>query len=267
MSDDEVFFGIVHLVVALVSWFWWFHRLSAVKRLGEASNIARGLLWLTFLACAAAMPVLLQYWAASDVQNSIYLLWYTVMGLAWIGIAVRFFEVVGPHSRLDVAERNNSAAGVTLAGILLGLTLAFLGGNFGEGPGWWVVVICALLSMGSLLIIWLVMACLGPQREQIVVGRDRSVAVRVACMMIGMGLILGRAVAGDWQDVNTTVVDFRAAAWPVAVMALVELGFGHATNPFSGQGRLGGLSILRGLIPGILYLAAAAAWVVHMGWW
>src|SRR6185436_490555 len=132
----------------------------------------------------------------------------------WMGVSIRD----------DVLERGNSAAGATMAGAMVAITLCYLGGNFGEGPGWGVVLLCAILSIAGLFAIWIVVEMASGVSEAITVERSLPAGVHMAGFLLACGLILGRAVAGNWVSFEATLHDFFAVGWPVVFWAAAEVG-------------------------------------------
>jgi len=58
--------------------------------------------------------------------------------------------------------------------------------------------------------------------DGVTIDRDRGLAIRAALLLAASGLVLGRAVAGDWVSAWATVFDFGQGAWPVLVLAVTE---------------------------------------------
>ena len=71
-----------------------------------------------------------------------------------MGLGITALALCDLSARDDVVERSNRAAIPAIAGGLLAITLCFAGGNIGDGPGWWVVMFCGVLSTGTLLLAW-----------------------------------------------------------------------------------------------------------------
>jgi hypothetical protein len=171
------------------------------------------------LLCAAALWGVLRWFASHDVREApIYLTYYMVMGAAWVGLVQLILSFCGLSARDDAVERDNRAAGRAIGGALIGATFAFAGGNIGDGPGWWVVLFSAGLSTGALLLGWFLLNTATGIIETITVDRDPSSGWRAAGYFVGAGVILGRAVAGDWVSTEAAVVDFLKVGWPVAIL-------------------------------------------------
>ena len=104
----------------------------------------------------------------------------------------------------------------------------------------------------------------GPIRTDIwgdiLVDHDRGIAFRFGCMLVAIGAILGRAVAGDWPGYASTLVDFMRVGWP----ALLFLVFDTILARFTLTREIdGGLWTDRAT--GVIYLVIAAAYLFVMG--
>jgi len=123
--------------------------------------------------------------ASFDVVDDIrYKFMYLVLGLAWLRFAAVAFAFVGVSARDDAIERGNSAAAIALAGALVGAALCYVGGNIGDGPGWWVVVFSAVLSTLTSLVFWIVLSLCSPVIDAVVIDRDRATGARLAGFLI-----------------------------------------------------------------------------------
>lgn len=247
---------------AWVHWAAWSRQATRVTRLTAVPALRTSLL-LAPLACLAVLVAVLVLFASFDVRaDAFYILFYAVMGAAWVGLAMKVAPYLGVSARDDVIERGNRAALFPVLGVLLGLTLCFAGGNIGDGPGWWVVVFCALLSTGTLFGLWWILELTVAPSEAITVDRDPASGVRLGALLAAIGIILGRAVAGDWHSFDATVRDFAVAGWPAGAIALLAIGIEWAFAPTA---ETPARSALTGLPPAVLYLGTAIAWVAHLG--
>lgn len=263
MSDDEAAIFIVSGITAFIVWILWIVTTMSVSTMVSPPRHRKTLL-LAPLASAAILYAVLRLLASSDVRESpLYITFYEVMGLAWVGLTASIFiPFLGVSARDDAIERRNPAASTAIVGAFVGFTLAFAGGNIGDGPGWWVVVVCALLSTGGLILSWIFFERFSKVSEAITVDRDRSAGVRLAGLLVANGLVLGRAVAGDYLSFENTFSDFIRGGWPVigltAIAAAVERALKpspeHPTRPFS-----------HGVFPWLAYVALAAGWLYVLG--
>ena len=84
-------------------------------------------------------------------------------------------------------------------GLIVGTMLAYAGGNFGDGPGWFVVVPSAALATAALVAVWYLVEATGQLSHLVTIERDTATGLRAAAMLTACGAIFGRAVAGTWQ--------------------------------------------------------------------
>ena len=263
MSGDEVFMLIASAIVALVSWGAWYVKPALVQGVRRRPPAWR-LLRLTPLLAAALLWAVLRNAASFDVRDDPrYLTFYLVLGAAWVGVWIRWLAVAGISTRDDVVERSNGSAALAVTGALLGITLAYAGGNVGNGPGWWVVVFSAALATVSLFGAWMLLEAVTGVSDVVTVDRDPSSGFRLGGFLIACGLILGRSVAGDWISAEATVRDFVAAAWPVVLLVIVAAIVERVARPSPETPRPS--LIAYGFIPATLYVAGAVYQVMRLG--
>lgn len=265
MSEDEVFVLIGCSIVSLVTWLpWLYHASFTAPRCSRLRH--RWGLHAFPLLCAAVLAAVLRLYSSSDVQDSpVYITFYMVMGAAWVGFASRFLGLFGLSARDDVIERANPAAAYAIGGALLGITLCFAGGNIGNGPGWWVVVFSAALSTLAFFLLWALLHRFTGLADSVTIDRDPASGLRLAGYFIGAGLILGRAVAGDWVSVEATVLDFVQTAWPVLLLWVAAVLLERTFRPT--QERPLPSPVVYGLAPLAAYVALAGFFVVQAGQW
>ena len=253
-SPDEGFALIAGTIIGVASWSTWYYRLAAV---GNRVRV-QGQRWPLAFAppvCALIIYWVLKRWSAEDVRNDpAYMLFYMVIGLAWVGLFRIFLPLYGLSPRDDVLERGNNAAGWAIVGALIGSACCFAGGNVGNGPGWWVVLFSGLLSTGALILLWCVLHMATGLHEKVTIERDLSAGLRAAGFFVGAGIILGRAVAGDWVSAAATTADFARMAWP----ALVLTGVAAVVERVSPQNLMSSAvaAFFWGLIPAFTYAVA-----------
>ncbi len=190
MSEDESMVVMASCVVALGTWIRWYWCALAVHKLISSPVVLRILLVLP-IVCLAVITIILKQYASFDVRDSgTYMFFYVAMGMAWIGLFLSM-PIWGVSIRDDALERRNPAAAITIVGLMLGLTLAFAGGNIGDGPGWWVVVFASGLATINLLLFWWLLNQMAAAVEHVTIDRDRASGVRSAAYLIGCGLISG----------------------------------------------------------------------------
>jgi len=247
----------------VASWLvfaWSFYR-GAVDLAAARAAPARGKGERVAVLLAPGCCALLLFWvlaehSAVDVRSSsLYLVFYLSLGCAWVGLATRWLPYLGVSIRDDVVERRNPAAAMAIVGMMFGLTFAFAGGNVGNGPGWWCVVICAGLATASLGATWLALHVVAGVPETLTVDRDVATGVRVGVLVALLGMVFGRAAAGDWVSVGDTVWTFSSLAWPGFVIAAVAAPIELTLRPTAERPRRSVLTA--GLGPAALYTVGA----------
>lgn len=263
MSGDEVLVLVASVIVAMVVWLSWYRPILLIERL-RASEQGHGVLLVTPAVCAAILFLVLRTVASFDVVADFrYIVMYLTLGAAWIGTVAAAFPLLGLSARDDVVERANGAAAAAVAGALVATTLCFAGGNVGDGPGWWVVVFSAALATGGLFAAWGLLETLTRVADTVTIERDLAAGCRLGAFLIATGLILGRAVAGDWVTAGATVGDFLRIGWPIVILvaAAVVLERLYRPTPERPAPRLLG----GGVLPALIYLTSSAAYVTSLG--
>jgi uncharacterized membrane protein YjfL (UPF0719 family) len=262
MVDDPIFIAFDAAAVVVLG--MWLYRLFA-----PTHHVYRQLRWrlailVALAASAAAILFVLRQWASFDVVDApYYIVGYMSLGVIWItfsaGLLARFTDI---RLQQDVRERNNFAAAVALGGMMLGNAIAYAGGNIGDGPGWWVVIFSALLSTVTVYAAVCVIALASEGEERITIDHDVGAAVRFGAVAVGIGIIAGRAAAGDWVSVPATVRDFVAVAWPALLFVAAAVIHERMTPPaYAADG------ILRSGIFATLFIGTASAYVTAYGSW
>ncbi len=265
MSGDEVMALTVSATIGIVGWKQWLGSLLFLEALSRRPA-TQFLGWLLPPLAGVTMFFVLLKWSSHDVQdNPIYLFFYMVMWLGWTGLWNQMLTYLGLSCRDDALERDNDAAGLAVAGGLLGVTFIFAGGNIGDGPGWWVVVFCAGMATAAVLFFWLIGNQITHVQEAITIDRDTAAGWRTAGFFIGSGLILGRAVAGNWHSAQQTVSDFIAKGWPVLILWGVVLFLDIVCRPT--PQRPVPNRLVFGVLPCLLFIAVGIGDVIKQGPW
>ena len=265
MSGDEVLAVIVSGFLALIAWLRWYWQISLVRSVGPGARTGLPLS-LAPPVCAALLFVVLRRFASQDVRDSgTYLTFYLIMGAAWVGVSARLLPWFGVSPKLDALERRNMAAAWVVAGALVGLTLAFAGGNVGNGPGWWVVVFAAGLASTALFAGWALVQLATGTAESVTIERDTATGVRLAGLLTAAGLVLGRAAAGDWVSARATVRDFVSVGWPVLLLFAVEVLLHRLSRPTPSNPKPS--VVAYGLLPAAGYVAVAVVYFLKVGRW
>ena len=220
--------------------------------------------WLVI--CLAIIATALILWGAQAVRaepGDFVLL--EILGVIWLVVARELFSWLGLSVRDDAVERRNSAAVFALCGAMLAVTLTFAGGNSGEGPSFFENILSAALATGTLLGFWLVLELSARVSVSIAEERDLASGLRLGGLLVAVGLMFGRAVAGDWHSVWGTIHDFIRDGWvgvlllPVAILIERKFRPGRA-RPFPNW-------LLCGLLPALCYIAFAVICLWRLGPW
>ncbi len=264
MSGDEALVLLVSVLLGPLAWGLWFWRLSGLDRTGRRRPVMERLL-AVLAACAAGLLAVLLTLAAHDVRDSFaYICLYLLLGSAWLRMSERCLPWFGLSVRDDLVERGNDVVLPALAGFLGAMTLAYAGANIGDGPGWWVVVVCAGLASLAVLLAWAALECFASVAEQVTVERDRAAGWRLGGFLLACGAIAGRAVAGDWISADATLRDFVFRAWPLLMLLVAALLVEFAARPRPDRLRTSFAGL--GALPACAYLALAASAIAAEGW-
>ncbi len=229
-------------------------------------NTLRFAFGVCIAASLIAVAAALHLWGAAVIRaNPGELFFLTFAAAVWLLLATKLFPWLGLSFHDDVIERNNVAALIALCGALVALALIYAGGSIGEGPSYLNNVFSAGLGTVGLLVLWTLLELCAKVSVSITEERDLASGLRLAGLLFATGLILGRAVAGDWHSEEATIRDFVHDGWPVIIlwgMALLIERFAQPNRrcPIPPWPSFG-------LIPALLFLTAAGAWLLHLGAW
>lgn len=159
--------------------------------------------------------------ASYDVIG-IWVVFYIIMGYAWLRIGGYMMECLDLSWPLDAVFLDNKAAVFPAAGGLVGMTLIYAGANTGDGPGWWTVLFAAGLGLTAWLGLAVVINLLTDISERISVERDMGSGIRFGAYLIASGIILAYASGGDWTSTQVTLLEFTSG-WPVLPLMLISL--------------------------------------------
>lgn len=208
----------------------------------------------------------LWFWGATEVRADLSeVAFLTLVGAVWLALAHAVFPWFGMSIRDDAVERKNPAALVALCGALLSTAIIFAAGNLGEGPSYWENIFCAALGTAGLFLLWFLFELGSHVSISIAEERDFASGLRFGALLLSVGLILGRAETGNWHSPAAAVNDFVHDGWVAVIVCLVAF----VAELFLRPGRLRPFPSWPacGLVPASLYLAAAVAWVWHLGRW
>jgi hypothetical protein len=265
LSADEAWILIISLVWGLGIAVAHYASLLRVAVLG-CPRRQRLPLWLAPPLGLALLLVVLLCFAAKDVRsNSAYIFLFMTLGTLWGMLAGKFFSWLGISLREDALEQRNPAAVLATAGGLLGVLLAYAGGNIGEGPTIYTTIFPSFLATAGLFVCWFILEIGSRISLSITLERDVASGWRLAGFLVSSGLILGRAVAGNWESISRTVQDFIRDGRFVLVFALVAIVIERILQP-SLRRPVPSVKVC-GILPACGYLLAACAVLIHLGRW
>jgi hypothetical protein len=265
MDGDEVLALIVFFLAAASGAVLWYGYVVTATLAGRRTPF-RGTLALTPMFCMAFLLMVLVLWSDPVVRGDIrYILLFLAGGGAFMALFLAAMPLVGHSIRLDVMTAANPASAIVAIGAMIGVTFSYSLANIGVGPTIWTTIGPAILASGTLLILWLVAELIAGFSEAITIERDSASALRLAGLLAGGGLILGRAVAGDWVSSDATVHDFLRQGWPAAVLFLAGTIVQRSLQPTPARPRPPLRSF--GLIPSLIFFFASALWVAYLGAW
>jgi hypothetical protein len=147
----------------------------------------------------------------------------------------------------------------------MAVAIIYAGGSLGEGPSYMNNFFSAALGTAGLLALWILLEASTKISVAIAEERDLGSGLRLCGFLLASGLVLSRAVAGDWHSEEATVHDFFRDGWPAAVLcgaALLIERFARPSRhcPFPAWPG-------HGLLPALLYLMLGGLWLWHLGAW
>jgi uncharacterized membrane protein YjfL (UPF0719 family) len=262
LSDLEIFAFIASVFLTLKGWLTWYGDIASVNRLRVPIQ-ERFVLLAAPLVCLVLIQITLTRLAATTVRsNALYISFYLLVGAGWLGGVTLIFPYLGISARDDVLERGNRAATSAVTGALTGASCAFAGANVGNGPGVEAVLFSAVLSSALFIGLWFGMDLLTSISDAITVDRNEGAGIRLGGFLLGIGLLSGWTVAGDWVSALATLKDFAVssllAILLTAVAVVVELTFRSASVHISAK-------TTPSVVVSAVYVAFALVWIVARG--
>jgi hypothetical protein len=235
-------------------------------RPGRASNGFIWCIWLTAIVSILLIATALWFWGAREVRGDVSnVLFLTFIGAIWLAFAYALYPWFGLSIRDDALARRNPAALVALCSALLSTAITFAAGNLGEGPSYLENIFCAGLATGGLFLLWILFELCCHVSISIAEERDFASGMRFGGLLLSWGLILARATTGDWHSAADSTMDFLHDGWPAAAILMPAIVTELPLKP----SRLRPFPFwpICGFLPALVYLAAAVAWLCHLGRW
>lgn len=223
MDGFEIIVFVFSGYYSLISIINWYRRLAGIWPSGQNSTIKYIFGFLPVTSFAIILYTLLVLASFDVVIDPIYIVFYILLGFAWIFIGLKMVFFFFDLSWIDDAlENRNKAALYAIAGAFLGLTAIYSGANVGDGPGWWCVLFAGGLGIISWILLNVLMNKFTQVFERISIERDIYCGIRFGSYLVACGLIMGRASAGDWTSFSMTIVEFLVG-WPALLLTLMAV--------------------------------------------
>lgn len=264
-GGDEVFLMIGSAITCVYGTGLWVQWFSSAGGLGR-EKAQRGLMAFAVLISLGVLAAVTLFWTAKEIRHGQpYTFLVLAMGGAWLTACSGLFRWLGLNVREDAFERRNRAAALAVSGAVVGAMFVFCGANTGEGPSFWNNVYSALLGGSGWFALWVTLEAATKVSRSITEDRDVATGLRLGAFLAAEGLILGRALSGNWHSAGATTRDFLRDGWPALVLLVIAADIERTlrptvANPFPAWPT-------RGALAALFYLAAAAGWVLRLGWW
>lgn len=208
----------------------------------------------------------LHFWGAREIREDTgEVIFLTLSGGVWLLLCQGVLSWLGLSARDDAVERQNPAALAAVCGGLLAVGCIYAGGSIGEGPSYSNNLFSVALAAAGLFGLWFFFEVCTRISLAITEERDLASGIRFAGFLLALGLMLGRAVAGNWHSASATLVDFVHDGWAVIVLWGIALMVEQFTRP--SRRKLFPSWPACGLGPALLYVALAGGWLWHLGAW
>jgi hypothetical protein len=257
MSDDEVSVGVL---AALFATAFWGGGLYAARRANPLvrPRPGRAVAVVVLLAALGSVTAALVTGADPQVRSNPG---YVVLFLAVAADALAVATLAGSAfglSALDGFVRGpNAAAGWAVAGLWLATGLVNVGANVGRGDTIDTTLGPLALALATLLLLVGVLGAATGRFRAVRLDRDPPAGVRLAGLFVAWGMVLGRAVAGDWESAWRTWEDFFAYGWTVLVLLAVAVPVEWVLRPTVRRPRVPWPA---GVGPAVAYIGAAVGW-------
>ena len=264
VSEDDAWVMVACLGFAVIRWPMFFFRSVLVSGSLSPRTVRLPMFAAPMLA-AAILGIVLKNWASFDVvADPVYLLFYMAMGAAWAAAATIPIPWLGLDYRDDVAERANAGASWAIAGGILGGTLPYIGSNIGDGPGWWVVIFTGGAATVLFFVLWGVFEKITRISESITIDRDATAGLRLGGLLVGMGLVLARSAAGNWQGEEQAIRQVLQVGLGAVALAVIAVVLERILKPTPEHPKQ---PLIAGVVPGLFYVGLGAGLMVVAGKW
>ena len=262
MTFDEALVFFIATFTAVGMMAHWYRALVHQNELGQSSG--RLLLHIIPVVSLLCVFIPILFGSAVEVRTAFRYIWlFTAAGVAWYMGFVRLSTLVGVRLWEDGFVQRNGAATWMVSGLMVSLALIFGGANIGEGETIWTTFGPAALATLGLFLGLVALDTVSSVFRAVAVDRDNASGIRVACALVASGLVLGRAVAGDYHSLVGTVVDFAFLAAPYIVILIMVTFFQALFGPTAKRPKRSAFWL--GVLPGSTMFLLALAWLLYLG--
>lgn len=224
---------------------------------------------LALLTCAAGCvlmaDLLVAKWGAAGLRDRESIFGLTIIMANWLLLSLAACGFLGIRPVVDTVDHRNRAACFAVCGAMVSFSFVFAGGNIGEGEDIGQNVFSVVLGQAGVFAMWWFVEKFGKISRAIVEEHDPASGMRLCGFIIAVGLIFGRAVAGDWHSAPATLGDFARDGWPAPILALVALTVERTAGPSRARPFPSWKTL--GLPQAMCYIVFAILWVCHLGPW
>jgi len=172
------------------------------------------------------LQIVLSRWADPVVRvTQSYDLLFLLGGGAWLSGTVFLMPWFGVDVRVDALEQGNAASAIAACGALTGTMMCYIGSNIGQGDSIATTFIPAIGATGLFALLWMLVTAMTPVAVRIAIERQTAAGVRLAIYLTIIGLVFGRACAGNWDSIDNTIHDLFVMSWSafLATIAFIVL--------------------------------------------
>jgi uncharacterized membrane protein YjfL (UPF0719 family) len=266
MTTGELFLLMIGLSGTALGMIFWYRPLFGIRSFTLPAMVRFGLFLLPLVSVLIIISILSAFAAAEVRQNLKYLLLFVLLGLAWCFALVLMMPLFGLNYRADALHGGNLSVATVATGLMVGTAFLFAGSNIGEGETVWSTVIPAIVATAVFLLSWAIIEIIAKPFEAITLERDQTSAVRLAGAHVANGIILGRAMAGDYVTAADTARDFVATSWPVLAIVSATIVLQRWLSPQKSKAE--SPDVFRtGVLPAVSTIGCAIVWVISVGPW
>lgn len=264
LSGDEFVVLLVSVFAAPVFLLAWGSLLLRPCPMGRRQP-GRGVLAFLPLVPVVIYHLVLTHLADREVrEHGVYEFLFVALGIAWLMFGSSVARLRGVWPRQQLVDQVNPAAAPVVGGAVLGVAVCFAGANVGGGATIWSTILPAVLASATWGGLWLIADLLSGVSMAITIDRDDASGWRVGGAILASGIILGRAVAGDYHGADETLRDFVRQAWPAAVVMFALVAMHARWRPTPQRTRPD--VFLFGVFPAVVFFIAAIVDLLCLGW-